>query len=143
MIEHISWFNGLKMLQESYRVLKHGGKIRIATPDLNVFIELYNNKNQLTNNYVKWVTDRFMKGIEIYSATFIINNIFRNWDHAFLYDKELLSFSLQKAGFINIKSEKYGNSDDENLRNLERHGINIGNTEMASFETMIVEATKP
>ena len=41
MIEHINYRDGLKMLNESYRVLKVNGKIRISTPDLQFLIDLY------------------------------------------------------------------------------------------------------
>ena len=34
MIEHIAYKHGLHMLGEAFRVLKPGGKIRIATPDI-------------------------------------------------------------------------------------------------------------
>src|SRR5262249_45251050 len=41
MIEHISWGEGNRMLQECHRVLRPGGIIRIATPDLAVLLDLY------------------------------------------------------------------------------------------------------
>ena len=56
--------------------------------------------------------------------------------------KHLLSLALENAGFKDIRKQKYGHSKDNNLRNLEHHGINIGNIEMAVFETLILEGTK-
>ena len=47
MIEHIDYFDGRKMLQECSRVLKPGGKIRIATPDLKKYLSLI--KTFMTN----------------------------------------------------------------------------------------------
>src|ERR1041384_4830780 len=43
VIEHISWEAGVRMLQECYRVLAKGGKIRIVTPNLVKFIQLLTN----------------------------------------------------------------------------------------------------
>ncbi|MGD0711795.1 MAG: methyltransferase domain-containing protein [Bacteroidales bacterium] len=144
LIEHISWLDGLKMLSESFRVLKSGGKIRIATPDLKVLIDLYNNPNNFLNEkYIKWITEKFLNGIEIYLPSLVINNAFRNWRHQFLYDRDLLTIAFQKVGFVDIKTYNYGHSDDETLKGIERHGINIGNAEMANFETLILEATRP
>src|SRR5262245_5010551 len=40
LIEHISWNDGAAMLRECHRVLKPGGIIRIATPDLAVLLDL-------------------------------------------------------------------------------------------------------
>jgi ubiquinone/menaquinone biosynthesis C-methylase UbiE len=37
MIEHIPYVGGRAMLEESYRVLKPGGTLRIATPDARFF----------------------------------------------------------------------------------------------------------
>ena len=45
MIEHIKYQDGLKMLNESFRVLKPSGKIRISTPDLQFLLDLYLDKN--------------------------------------------------------------------------------------------------
>src|SRR5512133_1171766 len=36
MIEHITWLQGLSMLKECRRVMRPGGTLRVATPDLNV-----------------------------------------------------------------------------------------------------------
>jgi predicted SAM-dependent methyltransferase len=43
MIEHISRSAGLFMLRECWRVLKPGGTIRVATPDLAVVLGLYSD----------------------------------------------------------------------------------------------------
>jgi predicted SAM-dependent methyltransferase len=41
MIEHVSHQDGLRMLKECHRVLRPGGTIRIATPDLRKLSRLY------------------------------------------------------------------------------------------------------
>src|SRR5260221_172664 len=40
-LEHLSYREGLSMLRECCRVLRPDGKIRIATPDLEVLLGLY------------------------------------------------------------------------------------------------------
>src|SRR5208283_4749032 len=42
MIEHIGYQQGLNMLTEICRVLKPGGRVRISTPDLSFYVNLYN-----------------------------------------------------------------------------------------------------
>ena len=44
VIEHVPWEGGLAMLQECYRVLATGGKIRIVTPNLTKFIQLLTDR---------------------------------------------------------------------------------------------------
>src|ERR1017187_4663347 len=41
LIEHLSYRDGLAMLAESYRTLKPGGKVRIATPNLLKLVGLF------------------------------------------------------------------------------------------------------
>jgi predicted SAM-dependent methyltransferase len=42
VIEHISYWDGMKMLAECFRVLKGSGKVRISTPDLAFLVDLTN-----------------------------------------------------------------------------------------------------
>jgi predicted SAM-dependent methyltransferase len=141
MIEHISWHEGLFMLRECRRVLKPGGTIRIATPDLEVLLGLYKRKedSSLDEKYIKWITDTFMVGLNNYKASFVINNAFRNWGHQFLYDGELMEMAMRETGFTNIRRCSMGESDDENLRGIESHGMNAVDEELVAFETMVFE----
>jgi len=139
MIEHIPWHDGLFMLRECRRVLKPDGTIRIATPDLRVLLGLASG-GPSSERYIKWITDTFLNGLNIYKDSFVINNAFRNWGHQFLYDGELLEMALSQAGFSNISRCSIGESDDKNLRGIESHGQNTGADEMAAFETMVFEA---
>jgi SAM-dependent methyltransferase len=78
MIEHITWHKGLFMLKECIRILKPRGIIRIATPDLEVLIGLHvQNGNTLNEKYIKWITDRYLDNINLYNASYVINNAFR------------------------------------------------------------------
>ena len=132
------------MLRECRRVLKPGGTIRIATPNLEVLIGLYSyNGDPLNERYIKWIMDRYLNGINVYKASFVINNAFRNWGHQFLYDGELIEMAMQEAGFINIQRCSPGESDDENLRGIESHGKNVADDDMAAFETMVFEGKCP
>jgi predicted SAM-dependent methyltransferase len=139
MIEHISHEQGLSMLRHCHRVLRPGGTIRIATPDLKVLIGLYGSSLDARQiQYIRWITDRFIR-VGVYKASFVINNAFRNWGHQFLYDGELLQMGMKEAGFTDLKQRTPGESDDDNLKGLEAHGDIIEEKEMNIFETMIFE----
>ncbi len=144
MIEHLSWSEGRHMLTECYRVLKPGGIIRTATPDLTVLLNLYgtNTGNPGGEQYVKWITDTFLSGVDVYRPQFAINNAFRSWGHQFLYDGEILEFALRRAGFESITRCKYGESVHEHLRGIESHGMTV-DPRMAVYETMVYEAKRP
>jgi len=145
MIEHITWFEGLNMLRECHRILKPGGIIRIATPDLRVFVNLYQStKGSIGEKYMEWHTDQYLQGVPAYKPAFLINAIFIRWGHKFVYDGELLEMSMREAGFVEIKGYSPGESDDTNLRGIEIHG-RIGNyrEDMNQFETMVFEGKRP
>ena len=143
-IEHISWHAGKFMLMECHRVLKPGGIVRIATPDLAVLLDLYaSTGSRGKEQYIKWITDSFLPGVSVYKPQFVINNAFRNWGHQFLYDGELLELALREAGFKDITRCQYGESLHEHLRGIESHGKNVGSAEMAIYETMVYEAKRP
>jgi len=146
LIEHVSWSDGRLMLQECYRVLKPGGTIRIATPDLAVLLDLY-NPTEITGKeqYIKWITDTFLASVDVYKPQFAINNAFRSWGHQFLYDGEILELALRRVGFEDIKRCKYGESLHEHLRGIESHGekLSVCAAEMSIYETMVYEAKRP
>jgi predicted SAM-dependent methyltransferase len=143
MIEHIAWRDGLQMLRECRRVLKPGGTIRIATPDLDVLLALHGHSHDPRQaHYIKWITDVFLPDVKVYKASFVINNAFRNYEHQFLYDGDVMELALRHCGFVNIKRCPFGQSDDASLRGIESHGKNIADDDIAAFETMVFEAQR-
>jgi len=143
IIEHLVYQDGIRLVQECYRVLKPRGKIRISTPDLRFLIELYaENKTELQERYIVWAVDYFLPDIGIYLDTFVINNFFRDWNHKFIYDYKTLQNVLDKCGFINITRYNPGESDDKNLQGIESHGHHITD-ESNKLESMVLEGTKP
>jgi predicted SAM-dependent methyltransferase len=55
MIEHIPYSGGRAMLEEPYRVLKPGGTLRIAVPDVRFLFRLYReDRSALEENYAAW-----------------------------------------------------------------------------------------
>ena len=143
MIEHIEYDDGQIMLRECFRVLKPGGRVRFATPDLSVLLALHcEDKTSDQRKYIDWSCARFLPEIVECKDVFVINNFFRAWGHSFLYDAETLRHALSSSGFREIKFYKPGVSDDPNLENLESHGKEIQSEEINQFETIVVEGCK-
>lgn len=144
MIEHITWLQGLSMLKECRRVMRPGGTLRVATPDLNVLLDLYAHPDAPRNAaYIRWITDRFLEGVTVYQPTFVLNNAFENWGHQFLYDEPTIRMALREAGFADVRRCESEQSEDPHLRGIESHGRNVGDKDMAAFETMVFEARCP
>ncbi len=146
MIEHVSHADGLEILRECRRVLRPGGAIRVATPDLAVLLALYRRPEDLDDvqrAYLRHIVDGWIPGCPRYDPVFVINNAFRAWGHQFLYDEATLRLSLAEAGFIGMERVPIGTSRHAALHGIESHGKAAGGYAMAVFETMALEATKP
>jgi len=141
MIEHIEYPEALFMLEECHRVLKPGGRIRVATPDLETLLRLYcaePTANQ--RHYIEWSTDKYLPEAEGYRAAYVINQHMRGLGHLFIFDEESLRTALEKTGFRDVVRWAPGESSDDALKRLERHGEAIGNEAINRFETLVVEA---
>jgi len=120
VIEHMSYWDGVKMLTECFRVLKISGKIRISTPDLAFLIDLTRrDKSDLQRAYIKWAANTFTPGAPDDNEVFVINNFVRNWGHTFIYDENTLRGAMTGAGFTTITKCNQHESTDPALRNLE------------------------
>lgn len=138
LIEHLTYKDGLRMVKECYRVLKPGGKIRIATPDIDTVLKLRTpEKSELQLNYIKWHIDHCLPEIGIYKDIFVINSAFNNFGHKFLYDYDTLQYSFKETGYIDITRCRPGESSDENLCGIDFRARD----EMTSFTNLIVEGT--
>ena len=143
LIEHLEFEEAAKTLRESHRVLREGGRIRIATPNLEQIIALYTQpKSEARQEYIRWIMDNFRPQIGEYSPAQVINQSFHGWRHKFIYDQATLVKALKDAGFVDIEAVKPGESSDERLRGIEQHGKYVGSEQAMRYETMVLEAVK-
>ncbi|MDC1482750.1 methyltransferase domain-containing protein [Pelagibacteraceae bacterium] len=139
MIEHIKYQDGVKMLKESFRVLKSNGKIRISTPDLQFLIDLYlNEKDQLQKDYIEWSCKNYQ--LTEGSIVEVVNNYFQSWGHQFIYDKNTIENTLKAVGFTKIEFFKINESNNLELKDLENDKRLPKN--FLQLESLSVEATK-
>jgi predicted SAM-dependent methyltransferase len=140
MIEHVSFGGGRTMLSECFRVIKSGGGIRIATPDLRFLISLYKNDDPLTRRYVDWAARQFLDQEMPHSVTSVINNFVRAWGNTFIYDLETLHQAMEVAGLVKVKQQQVRISSALHLMKLENQGRVP--TEYYNLETIILEGMK-
>ena len=112
-IEHLKFEESEKAVKEFFRVLKKGGILRIATPDLDYVIKKYSNdwKNQ------DWLTGTGFEYIKTKGQ--MINTSMREWGHEYLYNEEDAINLLKKAGFKRITKHELNESNYPDLSNRE------------------------
>jgi len=138
MIEHLCYKDCLNMLMESYRILKPGGKIRITTPDLDVLIKIYYNKDCEFQDYIKWSSKK--NDLLSDESINVFNNFFQSWGHKFIYNKNFLKKKLLDIGFIKINFFNLSISEDKNFENLEN--IKRLPKNFLQIESFTIEAKK-
>jgi predicted SAM-dependent methyltransferase len=112
-IEHLTFEEGRKILQNFHRCLKKGGVLRVATPDLDYVIQkyAYNWKEQ------EWLSRPAYQFIKTRGQ--MINVSFRAWGHQYLYNEEDLWNQLISVGFKSVIKYDFGLSNHSELFNLE------------------------
>ena len=148
LFEHLQVSQGISMLNECYRILKIGGKIRLTMPDLEFLIHMYNHPDEpLHRQYIEWSLTNFNPFVaslfpdKDYPMAFIVNNFIQFWGHQMVYDKSTIKMLLERSGFKQIVFMESGKSETPEFQNIESHGKMI--PEWANLlESMTVEACK-
>jgi predicted SAM-dependent methyltransferase len=112
-IEHLEYVEGEKAIKEFYRVLKEGGILRIATPDLEYITRKYLG-DWKTQDWISWPEYQYIK-----TRGQMINISFRNWGHKYLYNEEDLTNLLKKAGFRTVLKQDWNKSNYSELSGRE------------------------
>jgi predicted SAM-dependent methyltransferase len=141
VIEHLNRADGLKLLQECFRVLRPGGKIRVTAPDLDFLWKLTHKPTELTRRYVKETMANLFPNEDTAHPVLIVNNFFKSFGHEFIYDFDFLSQTMERVGFAELRPGAVGTSEDPNLDDLE----NVGRMPegFLELESMVVEAQRP
>ena len=122
MIEHLHRDDTIFVLQECYRVLKKGGILRVAVPDLKIYTREYMNAENSFNNNDNPAADKFMdalmlQGIGDNRPLFYKLMCKR---HQWVYDFKSLAKRLYDCGFSKVKECKLGEGLLPDVQELEQ-----------------------
>ena len=143
VMEHLSSDEGLDMMKESFRILVHGGKVRVATPNLLKLTDLLrDDKTPEQTAYVRAKLDWHHWNMAPDPANVIINREMYEFGHRFLYTPKMLRSTMEAAGFVQIQQYESGESDDPALKGIEvRSHSSV--RDIDRYETMAFEGRRP
>jgi predicted SAM-dependent methyltransferase len=113
-LEHLTVEEGLRANRDFLRVLKKGGILRVATPDLESVVDRYLHVPLSEDTII-----RDFNYTNIKTPAEWMNMSFSFWGHRWLYDWEEIVRRLNEAGFTKVKRCKISKSSYSELRNLE------------------------
>jgi len=143
VVEHLSSQEGLAMMKQSFRVLVHGGKVRVATPNLLKLTDLLrDDKTPEQIAYVRAKIGWHHWEMTADPANAIVNQEMYEFGHRFVYTPKMLRSTMEAAGFTQIQQFESGESNDPALKGIEvRSYSNV--RDIDRYETMAFEGTRP
>jgi predicted SAM-dependent methyltransferase len=140
LIEHVPHDQALEHLREVRRIIAPGGRVRIATPDLQFLIDFYNRPQPTPTErrYLRRMIEESFKVSGFEHAAFVVNGFMRNWGHQFVYEEQTLVEQLRRAGFVDMRRWRVNESDQPALQGVEQHGDAISE-EFNLMQTLVVE----
>ncbi len=113
-LEHLSPSDGVAFLRDCRRVLRPGGTLRIAMPSLGVILDRVAAGRWRDQDWLTWPGFQHVS-----TRAEMLNMVFREWGHQWMYDEEELTRRLKEAGFDQFSFVTWGESQNPLLRKLE------------------------
>lgn len=122
VLEHIDRQSMPVALANSFKLLASGGRFRLIMPDL---VPLARHFLTQVDHGETWASDTFMRycclGNEtpVRGASGIARAIFGNSQHRWMYDPAQVRLMLEQAGFTEIRTCQFGDSEDPRFAEVE------------------------
>lgn len=131
-LEHLSYFDGIQLLKNSYSAMKDGAVMRILVPDLKLWAMCYLQEDR---EFLDAYRDAYL-GPQYPTDGAIFMGMLHNHGHKMGWDWDTLKYFLNEAGFKDIRNWYYQESKLEDIKELEPN--NIGR----ALESLCVECHK-
>lgn len=105
VIEHLVPSDSFRLLKEAYRILRPGAYLRLSCPDLEKYINFYNDPSSVDPVF----KENWSLAVEGIRA------LTQSWGHRSLWDFKLLEKLLKEIGFRNIKQVSFRDGADSRL----------------------------
>lgn len=137
LIEHLSRWQALALVRECGRVLRPGGVVRFACPDLAVLTRAYLERKDGDEDARRRAADLFMEELGTFEERWgnpiqrLSWRVFSAAPHQWLYDADSLIELLRRGGLTGAGQRRYREGEVPDLDRLERRP-----------ESVFVEATR-
>lgn len=109
VLEHFDYDVGARLLRECQRVLRPGGKIRIAVPDADHLFDLYRAR--------EIESLREIAGVDSGGPPIrMLHELLYGDDHRAIYDQSSLMTAIANAGFTTAYGSLFGQSESPTMR---------------------------
>jgi predicted SAM-dependent methyltransferase len=102
LLEHLDLEAGLQLMEESHRVLRPGGFLRIGVPDAGAYAASYAQRGD-------GMISAYRPGRP--TPMLALQEVFYLHGHRTMYDEETLALVLRSAGFSDVRRRSFGDSD--------------------------------
>ncbi|RBL89781.1 class I SAM-dependent methyltransferase [Chitinophaga flava] len=122
VLEHLSYHDCKKALQNTYQLLKPGGYFRCVVPDLESAVKHYTShlNQQDPEANVKFLDETLLgKRDRTRGMKQLIQSAYGNREHLYMWDRLSLSAALQQAGFQKVRSCAFNDSKDRMFERVE------------------------
>lgn len=143
VIEHVSFTDVIHFFNESKRILKNGGVLRIVCPMIEKIIENQNSESfrdeqslfylkecikPILADENKSLEELNLNGVLEDPVTFYLNNLFMHHDHQFIWSQSLMIKVLKSIGFQKVVPVNIGEGTNQDYC-IERRsrGLYAGN----------------
>lgn len=122
VLEHLSYEDFRKALQNTFHLLKPNGIFRLVMPNLKMLVDEYlaNKIRGDPEASVKFMRDSGMAlDKRPRSIIAVSRTIWGNSKHLYLWDQESTIFELKRVGFVNIRICEFNDCHDPMFRFVE------------------------
>jgi len=138
-LEHVSYWDGVGVVLEFFRVLAAGGTVRLIVPDGGRYLDLYHRATLgevVAFPYIDTVgrADLEEDSRIRFTPMMAVNRIFRGYGHLFAYDFATLASLLEHAGFVDVQQAEYGRGRCPAL---------LVDSTLRAPQSLYIEGTKP
>jgi predicted SAM-dependent methyltransferase len=134
-IEHLTFQDGIAILQRCYKVMKKDGVIRLTFPDMELWINNYYENDLKFFERYRSLSLPGEKAVAVTKGEIFMSQV-HGWGHKWAYDFESMRHILEKAGFTQIGRKKVFESLIPEIKDIEP------GPEGRLLETGYVEAVK-